>query len=156
MIALSTRSLRQPRDNVVSLFKLFEEGRNLGRIMLQIAIHRENAFALRMVEARRQCRGLSKVATKFHHQHPAIHRRNLFQQLVAAVGRAIVHQHQLKTLTDLLHDRLQLVIERGDIFFFIVKRDDNRVFRHDLSIIDPFPSPFWLDFGQNSHPNPSP
>ena len=63
-----------------------------------------------------------------------IDRGNLFHQLVGAVARAIVHQHQLKTLAHLLHHLLQARIEDGNVLLFVVKRNDNRILRHINSI----------------------
>ena len=78
-----------------------------------------------VVEAGGQCRSLAEVAAQLDHQHAAVDRGNLFQQLVGAVTGAIVDQHQLKALAHLLHDLLQARIEGGHVLFFVVERDDD-------------------------------
>ena len=102
--------------------------------MLQIAVHRQNELARGMVEAGRQRRGLAKVAAQLDHQHAAVDRGNLFQQLVGAVARAVVDQHQLKAVAHLLHHLLQASVEDGDVLFFVVKRNDDGILRHINSI----------------------
>ena len=97
-------------DDVVALFELVEEVGDLLRIVLQIAIHRQDELALRMIEARGQRRGLSEIAPQLDYQHAAVYRGNLFQQLVGAITRSIVHQHQFKAVAHLFHHGLQAVI----------------------------------------------
>ncbi len=77
-----------------------------------------------------QRRGLPEVAAQLDHQHAAVDRGNLFHQLVGAVAGAVVHQHQLKTIAHLLHHLLQARVQNGDVLLFVVKRNDDRVFRH--------------------------
>ena len=60
-----------------------------------------------MIEAGGQGRGLAEIAAQLDDQHAAVHRCDLFQKLVSAVGGAVVHQHQLKTVAHLLHDLLE-------------------------------------------------
>ena len=51
------------------------------------------------------------------------------------VHAAIVNKDQFEGLLRGLHDDAQAVIEFGNILFFVVKRDNNGVFKHDSSII---------------------
>jgi dsRNA-specific ribonuclease len=98
--------------------------------VLQVAVHGEDELARGVVETGRQGRGLAEVAAQLDHQHAAVDRGNLFQQLVGAVVGAVVDQHQLKAVAHLLHHLLQAGIEDGDVFLFIVKRHDDRILRH--------------------------
>ncbi len=66
---------------------------------------------LALIKPGRQRRRLPKIPAQLHHQHPAVHRRNLFQQLVCPVIRAIIHQDQLETVAHLLHHLLEPGIE---------------------------------------------
>ena len=129
--------LAPARHHVVALFQLFQEVRNLVRIVLQIAVHRQDEIARRMIESSRQRRRLSEIAAQLYHQHTAVHRGNLFQQLVSLVARAVIDQHQLKAFAHLFHHLFQTRVQNGYIVFFIVERDDNRILRHTHSIDAP-------------------
>ncbi len=107
---------------------------NLVRVVLQVAVHGQDELARGVVETGRQRRGLAEVPAQLDHQHAAVHRGNLFQQLVGAVARAVVHQHQLKAVAHLLHHLLQAGIQDGDVLLFIVKGNNDRIFRHINSI----------------------
>ena len=150
MIALSTPLPAPSGNDVVSLFQLLQERWNLRRVVLQVAIHGQNKIALGMVETRGQRRGLPEIAAQLDDQDTAVDRRNLLQQLVAAVRGTIIHEHQLKAVAHLLHDRLQLVIESGDILFFIVKGDDDGIFRHNSISIDPITTVYPNVIGKKS------
>ena len=59
---------------------------------------------------------------------------NLLQQFVGAIARPVVDQDQLKTAAHLLHHLLQARIQNGHVLLFIVKRNNDRIFRHVISI----------------------
>ena len=128
-------------DNVVALFQLFEEIWNLARVMLQIAIHREDEVSLRVVEAGGEGRGLSEIAAQLDDEDAAVYGSDLFQQFVTAIGRSVVDEHQLEAVSHWFHDGLEAVVHGGNVFFFVVEGDDNRILRH-LFIID-----FWRKQG---------
>ncbi len=111
--------------HIVSLFQLFQEVGNLAGIVLQVAVHGQDELARGVVKTCGQSRGLSEVAAQLDHQHAAVHRGNLFQQLVGAVVGPVINQHQLKTVAHLLHHLFQARIQNRHIFFFIMKWDDN-------------------------------
>jgi len=54
------------RDEVESLLELREQARNLGGIVLEIAIDRHDDIALRLSEAGGECRSLAKVPSQAH------------------------------------------------------------------------------------------
>ena len=60
-----------------------------------------------VIETGRQRGGLAEVAAQLDDQHAAVHRGDLFQQLVGAVAGAVVDQDQFKGVAHLLHDLLQ-------------------------------------------------
>jgi len=66
-------------NDVVALSNLLEEGRDIGRVMLQIAVHRNDVLAARMVKAGRQPSGLPEVAAQLHDGDAAVDGRNLPQ-----------------------------------------------------------------------------
>ena len=98
--------------------------------MLQIAVHREDVVALGVIEAGGERRGLTEVAPQFDDQNAAVDGRDLLEQLVGAVARSVVHKNELEAIANLLHDRLQAVIERSHVFFLVMKGDDNRILCH--------------------------
>ena len=102
--------------------------------MLQIAIHRNDVLAASMIEPGRQRRGLAKITTQLDHRNPAIHGCNFAKQIEGAVTRAVVNQHDLKALTIYFHDRLQTVIQIGDILLLVVQGDDDGIFGQALII----------------------
>ena len=117
-------------DHVVALFQLGDKFRDLGGVVLQIAIHGQDVVALGMIESRGKRGGLAKIAPQLDHQNPAVHGCNLFQQLVGAVTRSVVHKHQFETVANLLHNRLQAVVQSSNVLFLVMEGHDNRILRH--------------------------
>ncbi len=130
MTKLSMRSLRQPAHHVIAFFKFRQEVRNFCRIMLQIAIHGQDVVALRVIKAGSKRGRLSEVPAQFDDQDSAIDGRNLFHQLISAIVRTIIHQHQFEAAAYLLHHVLHTVVESGNIFFFVVEWDDDGILGH--------------------------
>ena len=128
-------------DDVVALFELGEEVGDLVGVVLQVAVHGEDEVALGVVEAGGEGGGLAEVAAELDDEDAAVDGSDLFKQAVGAVAGAIVDEDQLEGFADLLHDGLEAVVERGDVLFFVVERNDDGIFRHDLMILlrDDFP-----------------
>src|SRR6185295_4686859 len=53
-----------PGDDVITLIELFEQARNVGRIVLQIRVERNDYIATRVIEPGHEGRCLSEVAAK--------------------------------------------------------------------------------------------
>ncbi len=123
-------------DDVVALAEFLQKQRNVMRIVLQIAVHGNHVLAFGVIETRRQRRGLPEVAAQFHDNHAAIHGCDLLQHPERVIAAAIVHKYQLKRLAGGFHYHLQPIIELGDVLFFVMKWDDNRVLGHGFVIID--------------------
>ena len=98
--------------------------------MLQIAIHRQDKVALRMVKSRRQRRCLPKVPAQLDDQHARVYSGDLLKQPVRAVPRSVIHKDQLKAFTNMLHNGFYAVIKSGDVLFFVVKRNNDGIFWH--------------------------
>ena len=124
-------------DDVVTLAQLVEEQRNVVGIVLQIAVHRDDVFALSVVKARGERRGLPEVAAQLYHHNAAIDTGDLLQQPEGVVAAAVIHKHQLERLAGCFHDRLQPVVQLGDVFFFVVEGYDDGILKHRLFIITP-------------------
>jgi hypothetical protein len=131
-----------PAHNVVAFFELGEEAGDLVGIVLQVAVHGKDEVALGVVEAGSEGGGLAEVAAELDDQDTAVYCGDLFEEAVGAVAGSIVDEDQLEGLVDMLHDCLEAVVESGDILFFVMKRYDDRVFRHVL-----YNTPLFVLFG---------
>ena len=137
-------------DDVVALFKLGEEVGDLVGIVLEIAVHGEDEVTLGVVEACGECGGLTEVAAELDDENAAIDGGDLFQQAVGAVAGSIVDEHQLKGFADLLHYGLQTVVECGDVFFFVMERNDDGIFRHGFNDTPVGTFPCWTNDEENN------
>src|SRR5882762_7564146 len=108
-------------DDVVALVDLFNEHRDIGGIVLQIAIHGDDVLSTRVVKTGGQPRRLAKVPAQLHNGHTAVDRGDFTQQLKRAIDRAVVHQHDLEALAVSLHHDLQAVVEVSDVFLFVMQ-----------------------------------
>src|SRR5215469_13614628 len=105
--------------------------------MLEVTVHGENEFALTVVEAGGEGRGLAEIPAQLHHNHSAVDGSNLLEEQEGVVLAAIVDENQLEGLARGFHDDLEPVVKFGNILFFVVKRDNNGILEHD-SLIIPF------------------
>ena len=130
------RTLGTPTaDDVVTLFEFGEEGGDLIGVVLEVAIHSEDVVALGVIEAGGEGGGLAEVAAELDDEDAAIYRSDLFEQAIGAVTGAIVDKDQFEGFTDLLHDGLEAIVERGDVILFVVEWHDDGIFRHCLMIL---------------------
>ena len=127
-------------DDVVALFELGEEVGDLVGIVLEIAVHGEDEVPLGVVEAGGEGGGLAEVAAKLDDENAAVYGGDLFQQAVGAVAGSVVDEDQFKRLADLLHYGFEAIVEGGDVFFFVMERNDDGIFRHGLMIL------LWLHY----------
>ncbi len=128
-------NLAPAADNVITGSNFFEEHRDVGGIVLQIAIHGDDVFAARMVETSGQTGRLAKVTAKLDHGHAAVDGCDLAQHSERVVIRAVIDQHNFERLTGSLHYRFQAVVEIGYVLLLVVQGDDDRVLGHRTFII---------------------
>src|SRR5208283_2747385 len=110
-------------DDVVALCNFFEEQRNIGGIVLQVAVHGNDVFPAGMVESSGEAGGLAKIPPQLDDGHAAVNGGNLTQQIERAVDRTIIDQHHLESLAARLHHRLQTGVQVGDVLLFVVERN---------------------------------
>ena len=122
-------------DDVVSGRNLFQEQRNVGGIVLQVAIHGDDVFPAGVIEACGQSGGLSEIAAQLDDCDAAIDCGDLAKLGECVVARSIVDQDDLKRLAVVFHYGLQAVIEIGDVLLLVVQGDDDGVLGHGLFII---------------------
>ena len=118
-------------DDVVALFEACDEVGNLFGIVLEVSVHGDDELALRVIEAGGESGGLAEVAAELDDQYAGVDGGYLFEQTIGAVAGTVVDEDELEALANLLHDGLEAVIERGDVLLFVVKRNDDGVFRHE-------------------------
>ncbi len=82
--------------DVVALVDAFEQAADVGGIVLQVAVHRNDDLALGEIEARHHRRGLAEVAAEVDHLDPRVPHGQLVQQLGRPIPRAVVDKHQLR------------------------------------------------------------
>ena len=61
-------------DDVVPLVELLQHRGDVGRVVLQVGVERDDDAGARVVDAGGECRGLPVVATKAHEAHPGARR----------------------------------------------------------------------------------
>ncbi len=98
--------------------------------MLQVAIHGDDVFATRVVKTSGKCRRLAEVSSQAYHRDPAVHARDLAEQMEGFIGGAIVHEHDLEALATAFHDGFQSVVEIRDILLLVVQGYDDGISRH--------------------------
>ena len=127
-------------DDVVAFFQFGEEVGDLVGVVLEIAVHGEDEVALGVVEAGGEGGGLAEVAAELDDENPTVDGGDFFKQAVGAVAGSIVDEDQFEGFADLLHYGFESVVEGGDVFFFVMERNDDGIFRHGLMIL------LWLRF----------
>jgi len=123
-------------DDIVAGGDFFQEHRNVGGIVLQVAIHSDDVFPAGVVESGGESGGLAEVAAQFDDRDAAVNRRDLPQHGEGVIARSVVDQNDFEALPVRLHNRLQAVVEVGDVLLLVVQRDDNGVLGHDQLIIN--------------------
>jgi len=118
-------------DDVVPFCNLFQKHWDVGGVVLQIAIHSDDVFAARVIEAGGQGGSLAKVAPQLNHGYATVHGGDFAQQREGAITRAVVHQNDFEALAVHFHDRLETIIEVGNVFLLVVQRDNDGVSRHE-------------------------
>ena len=112
-------------DEVEAGVDLLQQQRDVGRIVLQVAVHGDEHFAVRVLDARRHRRRLAVVAAELDDAQPRIaacERRSDRDRVVLA---AVVDEHHLERPAELierLHDRL---VQRANAFLLVVQRHDD-------------------------------
>ena len=79
-------------NHVETLLETPHQGRDIGGIVLSIPVQRHYDVATRVVESRRECRGLAKVPPQSNHLNPGIPTVERSQDGVAGVGASVVDE----------------------------------------------------------------
>ena len=93
-------------DDVIACGNLFQKDRDVGGIVLQIAIHGDDIFTARVIEASRQSCSLAEVTAQLDHGDATIDSCNFAEHRESVVTGAVVHQHNFESLAGSLHHHL--------------------------------------------------
>ena len=118
--------LRLPAgDEVEALVELGEQARDLGRVVLEVAVDRDDDVALGLREPGRERGRLAEVAPQPDDAHVVVRVVEARQRGERAVRRAVVDEDRLPRLAERLERRVQLVVEQRDAPLLVVDGDDD-------------------------------
>ena len=112
-------------DDVVALVQLGQELGNLGRVVLEVAVHGNDDLAPGLVETRLQGRRLAEVAAELDQDDVVILFIDLLEGGVGSVRAAVVDEDQLVGPAGLVQNVLEAGVHLLDIVHFVVKGDDD-------------------------------
>src|SRR5205807_2940069 len=123
---------------VETFLDFFQKARNLFRVVLQIAVHRNDDFAARKIKTGFQRWGLPKIPPQSHQVYAPVVLEDVRKNLERIVLAAVVHKHQFVRFADSVHHFGKLHVERWDVFLFVEERNDNgildgRIASHSLA-----------------------
>src|SRR5207249_4188331 len=121
-----------------TFFDFFQKARNFFRVVLQIAVHRNDDFAARKIKTRFQRWGLPEIPPQPHQVYAPVVLEDVRKNFERIVLAAVVHKHQFVRFADPVHHFGKLHVESWDVFLFIEERNDNgildgRIASHSLA-----------------------
>ena len=120
-------SLRLPAgDQVEALVELGEQLRDLGGVVLEVAVDRDDHLALRLGEACGERRRLAEVPAQADDDDVAGSGVQPGQRRVRPVRGAVVDEHGLPGLAERLERRVELVVQQRDAPLLVVDGNDDR------------------------------
>ena len=102
---------------------------NVARVVLQVAVGRDDEAAARVRKARRERRGLTEVAAEPDDPQPRVLRLELRQQRERLVCAAVVDDDDLVAAAERLERFRELAVELRDVRRLVPHRDDDGDFR---------------------------
>ena len=108
----------------VGVLERGEQQRQVGRVVLQVGVQRDDDVAAGARQARGQRRALPGVALERQRAHARVARLLGQHELARAVGAAVVHDHHLPRAAGRIERRAQLGEERRQALDFVVGRHD--------------------------------
>ncbi len=113
-------------DQVEAGVDLLEQQRDIGRVVLQVAVHGDEHVAVRVLDACGHRRSLAVVATELDDAQPRIALRDRGRDRDRVVPAAVIDEHHLERPAERsqrLHDR---VVQRPNALLLVVERHDYR------------------------------
>ena len=115
------------RDDVVAGVELLQQPGNVGRVVLPIAVDRDEDLAARQVESGRQGRGLAAVAPQEHDANVlGIGMLNRLELRRRAIRRAVIDKNQLVFKGQRPQYRVELGVKRLDVVDLVEDRNQDR------------------------------
>ena len=114
------------RDEVVALVELREQPRDLGGVVLEVAVNCHDDVACGLGEAGVERRRLAEVAPQANDAHVVVRVVEPRQGAERAVGRAVVDEDGLPGAAVAVERGGQLVVEQRDAPLLVVHGDNDR------------------------------
>ena len=108
--------------DIESFIEFLEQPRDIGRIVLQIAVHRNDDIAAREIEAGHHRSGLTKVAPQVDDFYERIAGGDFVENALAFVGASIIDQDQLPFAARRRHRLADARVECAQISSFVADR----------------------------------
>jgi hypothetical protein len=102
-----------------------EQQRNVGRVVLSVAVERDHDLAARLVQAGAQRGGLAEVAGEVDHAQARLAHLQGEQACTCRIGAAVVHEHELGGLADAVEHGANFLGERYGIVLLVEHRHDD-------------------------------
>ena len=115
-----------PAYDVDPLVEAREQARDVGGVVLAVAVERDHDGATRMREPGRKRRGLPEVAVEIDDADMRVRRGQQLEARERAVAAAVVDEEDFVRPAEVARDPGELGMERRDVLLFIVDRDDQR------------------------------
>ena len=112
-------------DNIKALLKAGDQPGDVGRIVLQVAVHRHNDVAPGVVDAGHQSSGLADIATEVDDMHPPVGCCDLAEQLFCVVAGAVVNEDHLDRTIKAIEHRAQIGPQGSNVVGLVVDRDQD-------------------------------
>jgi hypothetical protein len=112
-------------DGVVAVLEFFQQQGQVGRVVLQVAVHGGDDVAAAVIDAGLQRCRLAKVPAQAHHLDPAVGGGELLHPAVTAVDAAVVHQDQLVVQPERVERLADAFMQRLDIVALVLDRHDH-------------------------------
>jgi hypothetical protein len=112
-------------DDIVPFLKLRHQHGNIGRVILEIGVHRHDHAAPGVGKTGAKGRCLAEVLAKPNDPHPRIDAVQLGENVEALIRTAVVDENDL-VLAMALQRRDNLLVERAKIVLLVKQRDHHR------------------------------
>ena len=115
------------RDDVEALIEAIEQPGDVGRVVLAVAVHRDQDRPPRQVERRRERGGLAAVAAQEGDADVlGVAVLDLRELRRRPVGRAVIDEDQLVAERERAEHLVELGVERDDVLDLVVDGDQDR------------------------------
>ena len=123
----------QAQDGIVTLLQLVQQTSDVGRVVLEVAVHGDQHLAARPVNAGLQGRRLAEVAPQPDHLDPGVRGRQLLQNGKGTVHTAVVHEDDLVGYREGIDGPADALMQRLYVLPLVLDRNDHRQLRHGLA-----------------------